>query len=70
MTDQTKDLANLRKQAAAQAKLLNHLIKANQDLIATNQQLTKTNERLVQAFLDGEDLEDDDMAVKPRYLDD
>ena len=63
MTDQSKELSSLRKRIAQQDKTISQLLQANQVLTATNQ-------RLVNALVSDEDLQDDDMAVNPRYLDD
>ena len=62
MTDQGKELSSLRKRMAQQDKTISQLLQANQVLTATNQ-------RLVNALVSNEDLEGDDMAIKPRYLD-
>jgi len=63
MTDQGKELSSLRKRIAQQDKTIGQLLQANQVLTATNQ-------RLVNALVSDEGLEDEDMAVNPRYLDD
>lgn len=63
MIDQGKELSSLRKRMAQQDKTISQLLQANQVLTATNQ-------RLVNALVADEDLEGDDMAIKPRYLDD
>lgn len=63
MIDQSKELSSLRKRVTQQDKTISQLLQANQVLTATNQ-------RLVNALVSDEGLEDEDMAVSPRYLDD